>query len=43
MLLNERSGQRCVARAQGLHFVADQDYPGLVRLENRVVTPGPPI
>ncbi len=43
VLLNERSGQRCVAGAQGLHLVTDQDYPGLVRLQNRVVMPGPPI
>jgi hypothetical protein len=40
VLLNERSDQRCVAGAQGLHFVPDQDNPGLVRLENRVVMPG---
>src|SRR5580698_10541748 len=41
VLLNERSDQRGVAGPQGLHLVADQDYPGLVGLENLVVTPDP--
>jgi hypothetical protein len=43
VLLNEGSGQGCVAGAQGLDFVAGQGYPGLVSFENRVVMPGPPI
>jgi hypothetical protein len=37
VLLNERSRQRRVAGPKGLHLVTDQDYPGLVCLENRVV------
>jgi hypothetical protein len=43
VLLNERSRQRRVAGAQGLHLVTNQDYPGLICLENRVVMPGPSI
>jgi hypothetical protein len=39
----DRLDGEVVARAQGLHLVIDQDYPGLVCLENCVVMPGPPI
>jgi hypothetical protein len=41
VLLDERVDQRRVAGAQGFHLVADQDDPGLVCLEDRVVVPGP--
>jgi hypothetical protein len=43
VLLDERVDQRRVAGAQGFHLVADQDDPGLVCLEDRVVVPGPPV
>ena len=42
-LLDERAGQRRVASTQGLHLVTDQDYPGLVCPQDRVVVPGPPV
>jgi hypothetical protein len=43
VLLDERAGQRPVAGAQGLHLVTDQDYPGLVCPEDRIVVRGPPV
>jgi drug/metabolite transporter (DMT)-like permease len=43
VLLDECIDQRRLAGAQGLHLVTDQDYPGLVRLEDRVVVPRPPV
>jgi hypothetical protein len=43
VFLGERAGQRHVASAQGLHLVADQDYPGLVCPQDRVIVPGPPV
>jgi hypothetical protein len=43
VLLDERVDQRRVASAQGFHLIADQDDPGLVCLEDRVVVPGPPV
>jgi hypothetical protein len=43
VLLDERVDQRRVAGAHGFHLVADQDDPGLVCLEDRVVVPGPPV
>jgi hypothetical protein len=43
LLLDERTRQRRMAGAQGLHLVTDQDYPGLVSPEDRVVVPGPPV